>query len=137
VGRIVEETTKMITQFECEIKVYRPTQNKKKSQAEEPMKSINLQRVNDRAIVKIKWISQLRLMCVRRDGMVNYLKWWSTGISTTQPVPNMVPFQCGLEREKQHVFDRIGDPFSHLDKTVSLTSFPLEILCFGKVLFYS
>jgi hypothetical protein len=71
----------MITQFESEIKVFRP-QGKKKT-GEKNVKVINVNQANEKAILKIKWVSQVRLVCIRRDGKCDHLKWWSTGISTT------------------------------------------------------
>jgi len=67
---------------ESDIKVYRPQSNRKRIGEENIFKVINFQRVSERAIVKIKWISQARLLYVRRSGTAVHLKWWSVGLNT-------------------------------------------------------
>ena len=68
--------------IESDIKVYRPQSNRKRTKEENLFRVINIQNVNERAIVKIKWISQARLLYVRRSGMAVHLKWWSVGLNT-------------------------------------------------------
>ncbi|CAD8129157.1 unnamed protein product [Paramecium sonneborni] len=75
------------------IKSYRP-QNKKK--VPNTMKSIiDFQQASNRVIVKIKWTSDVRLLCIRKEGKIYYLKW----TSQIDVQPNKSPFQCGLEKQ--------------------------------------
>ncbi|CAD8211533.1 unnamed protein product [Paramecium octaurelia] len=111
-----------------ELKVYRPQNKKKVPNTMKPI--IDLQQASNRAIVKIKWISDVRLICIRKEGKIDYLKWTSqTDVQANQP-----PFQCGLEREKQFNFEKPQtELFNIWDVSAQLSSYPMLVFNQGKL----
>ncbi|CAK67234.1 unnamed protein product (macronuclear) [Paramecium tetraurelia] len=127
IGRQINNEHQFVSNSQ-ELKVYRPQNKKKVPNTMKPI--IDLQQASNRAIVKIKWISDLRLICIRKEGKIDYLKWTSqTDVQANQP-----PFQCGLEREKQFNFEKPQtELFNIWDVSAQLSSYPMLVFNQGKL----
>ncbi|CAD8082084.1 unnamed protein product [Paramecium primaurelia] len=105
---------------------FTPIQRKNISNPLKPI--IDQQPQNNQPIVLIKLISNVRLLCLRKEGKINYFKF------TASSEPNEPPFTFAAEKEKQMNFAKPqGESFFLCDPIVCLTSQPILILNQGKL----
>ncbi|CAD8127801.1 unnamed protein product [Paramecium sonneborni] len=99
---------------------------------------INFQSPNNEAIVKIKLISNARLLCLRKDGKINYFKYASSNdlkyASYNDSNQTEQPFTFAAEKEKLFNFIKpLGESYILSDSFVYLPSYPILILNQGKI----
>jgi len=96
---------KLVVDPAADVRVYRPPTKKKAAAGEEKRVSApntglirDFEQLDGSALIKMKVISDSRLIGLRKDGRLTYFKWWSAQQSPDAPVTT--PFKCGIEKEK-------------------------------------
>lgn len=96
---------KLIVDSAADVRVYRPPTKKKSKEGEEKRVSStgsglirDFEQLDGSALIKMKVISDSRLIGLRKDGRLTYFKWWSAQQNGDAPVTT--PFKCGIEKEK-------------------------------------
>lgn len=92
---------KTIGDSNADIRVYRPT-NKKKALLEK--KKLSILTIGGKAVVKLMFANETKLLGLRRDGTITYYRWWNS--NSNSAISSTIPFSCGVEREKALNIDR-------------------------------
>ena len=88
-------TYKIIGDPAADIHFYRPSSKKKPSVITELLSVFH---APAKALVKLKFINETKLMGVRKDGTVTYYRWWNS--NNDSMTSSNIPFSCGIEKEK-------------------------------------
>ncbi|CAD8199091.1 unnamed protein product [Paramecium octaurelia] len=107
--------------------IFRPSHKKNIPNQLKPI--VDFQSLNSQAIVMVRFISNNRLLCLRKDGKINYFKF-----APSDPQQSQTPFTFAAEKERQMNFAKPqGETFMLLDPIVYLSSHPILILNQGKL----
>ena len=105
---------KIICDSNADIRNYRP-----KSRKEVPkISKISILSAYSKALVSLKFLSDVKLLGIQRDGTLQIYRWWNS--TTNSTMATTIPFSCGVEKEKKISLER---PRGRQTTETLLTSF--------------
>ncbi|KAL4509991.1 hypothetical protein ABPG72_010184 [Tetrahymena utriculariae] len=124
---------RIIADPQAEIKVFRPSNGKKKKQAAKEYKIVNFfNDMIDDSIISLKWINDTRFICLRKNGQITQFRWLKNPVHQAQQTA--IPFQCGEDKKKEITLDKGKKvALSQLDQSVNYNEYPCYFLKESKI----